>query len=187
MVVRTKTGDNVGKLLWAARFIMRKSHRWGAMLVAIPFLIVLLTGILLQLKKEWHFIQPPTSKGTPLTLDVSFDTILANSQTVPEAGIKTWKDIDRLDVRPDKGIIKVQAKNYYEIQLDSQTGKILQVAYRNSDWLEALHDGSWFHDLAKLWVFLPSAIVVLGLWISGLYLFFLPWGVKLSKKTKKSP
>jgi hypothetical protein len=176
----------VGNLLWAARFLMRKSHRWGALIVALPFLIVLVTGLLLQLKKEWHFVQPPTQKGTPWALAISFETILANSQTVPEASIKSWEDIERLDIRPDKGIIKVQAKNHYEIQLDSQNGKVLQVAYRNSDWLEAMHDGSWFHDLAKLWIFFPSAVIVLVLWISGMYLFFLPWAVKMAKKSKKS-
>jgi uncharacterized iron-regulated membrane protein len=176
----------VGNLLWAARFLMRKSHRWGALIVALPFLIVLVTGLLLQLKKEWHFVQPPTQKGTPWTLAISFETILESSQTVPEASIKSWEDIERLDIRPDKGIIKVQAKNYYEIQLDSQNGKVLQVAYRNSDWLEAMHDGSWFHDLAKLWIFFPSAVIVLVLWISGMYLFFLPWAVKMAKKSKKS-
>jgi len=84
-------------------------------------------------------------------------------------------------------MIKVQAKNYYELQIDSHSGKVLQVAYRNSDWLEAMHDGSWFHERAKLGIFLPAALIVLCLWISGMYLFFLPWGVRLGKKAKKLP
>ncbi len=29
------------------RVLMRKSHRWGAIAVAIPFLVVIVTGILL--------------------------------------------------------------------------------------------------------------------------------------------
>jgi len=41
----------VRNLLWSARFFMRYSHRWGALVVAIPFLVVLATGIVLQLKK----------------------------------------------------------------------------------------------------------------------------------------
>ncbi len=174
-------------LLWSARFFMRYSHRWGALVVAIPFLVVLATGIVLQLKKDWHFVQPPTQKGTPFHLAISFEDLLSISQTVPEAQIKSWEDIDRLDVRPDKGMIKVQAKNYYELQIDSHSGKVLQVAYRNSDWLEAMHDGSWFHERAKLGIFLPAALIVLCLWISGMYLFFLPWGVRLGKKAKKLP
>lgn len=163
---------------------MRKSHRWGAVVVAVPFLVVLVTGLILQLKKEWHFVQPPTQKGAKLQLDISFAQVLAQSQQVPEAAIKTWEDIERLDVRPDKGVIKVQAKNHYEIQLDSQSGEILQVAYRRSDWLEAMHDGSWFHESAKLYIFLPAAAIVLVLWVSGLYLFFLPVVVKMKRKPK---
>jgi uncharacterized iron-regulated membrane protein len=177
-------GIFVGNLLWAARFFMRKSHRWGAVIVAGPFLIVLITGLILQLKKEWHFVQPPTQKGTAQQLDISFAQILAQSQQVSEAAIKTWEDVERLDVRPDKGVIKVQAKNHYEIQLDSQSGEILQVAYRRSDWLEAMHDGSWFHESAKLYIFLPAAVIVLVLWVSGIYLFFLPVVVKMARKSK---
>lgn len=172
-------------LLWSARFLMRYSHRWGALAVAIPFLVVLATGILLQLKKDWHFVQPPTQKGTPYQMAISFEKVLAISQTIPEMQIKSWEDIDRLDVRPDKGMIKVQAKNHFELQIDSHSGKVLQVAYRNSDWLEAMHDGSWFHERAKLGIFLPAALIVLCLWISGMYLFFLPWVVRMGKKTRK--
>ena len=52
------------------------------------------------------------------------------------------------------------------------------MAYRRSDLIESLHDGSWFHDRAKLWVFLPTAAVVLMLWGTGIYLFFLPLAVR---------
>ncbi len=44
-----------------------------------------------------------------------------------------------------------------------------------SDWIESLHDGSWFGgEFAKLGVFLPAAAVLLGLWVTGVYLFFMP-------------
>ncbi len=171
-------------LLWECRAWMRKGHRWGALLVALPFLIVLITGLILQLKKEWHFVQPPTQRGSSAELIISFDEILRKSREVPEASIKGWEDIDRLDVRPDRGLVKVQAKSQYEIQLDSKSGEVLQVAYRRSDWLEAMHDGSWFHEKAKLYIFLPSAVVVLFLWMSGIYLFFLPVAVKLGRKSR---
>ena len=35
---------------------------------------------------------------------------MAVARTMPEAGIESWTDIDRLDVRPDKGMLKVHAK-----------------------------------------------------------------------------
>ena len=82
--------------------------------------------------------------------------------------MKTWEDIDRLDVRPGKGIIKVRGKNHWEVQLNAQTGEVLQVAYRRTDTIEAIHDGSWFFEGAKLWLFLPAAILLFVLWVTGL-------------------
>ena len=40
------------------------------------------------------------------------------------------QDIDRLDVRPGKGMLKVRCKNSWEVQIDANSGKVLQVAYR---------------------------------------------------------
>ena len=41
--------------------------------------------------------------------------------------------------------MKVRAKNNWEIQLDLEKGTILKTAFRRSDIIEQLHDGSWFH------------------------------------------
>jgi uncharacterized iron-regulated membrane protein len=164
------------------RIWMRKSHRWGAIVVALPFLVVIVTGLLLQLKKEWAWVQPPSARGESGAPAVSFEAILAATRSAPETGIQSWGDIDRLDVQPGRGIVKVQARSRWEVQVDLQTAQVLQVAYRRSDVIEALHDGSWFHDRVKLWLFLPTAAVVFGLWLTGVYLFFLPYAVRWSRR-----
>jgi uncharacterized iron-regulated membrane protein len=169
------------------RTFFRKAHRWGAVAVAVPFLLVLLTGCLLQLKKELTWVQPATKKGEAKAPSASFDTILAAVKGVPEAAVKGWGDIDRMDVRPKDGIVKVQCKNRYEVQVDFQTGKVLQVQYRRSDLIESLHDGSFFDDAFKVYVFLPVALVVLMLWFTGLYLFALPYMVKWRRKPPPPP
>jgi uncharacterized iron-regulated membrane protein len=153
----------------------RKIHHWGSIAIAVPLTIVLVTGVLLLLKKEFTWVQPPTIKGAEKGISLEFDQILAVARTVPEAGIETWDDVNRLDVRPGKGMLKVRAENSWEIQIDSTTGAVLQVAYRRSDLIESIHDGSFFGDYAKLWVFLPSALVVIVLWITGMVLFFHPY------------
>ncbi len=160
------------------RVTWRKAHRWGAALVAAPFLLVILTGILLQLKKEIPWVQPPSAKGHGTAPAVNLDAVLAAAMTVPEAGITGWADVDRIDVQPGRGLAKVQGKNRWEVQVDLGTGAVLHAAYRRSDLIEQLHDGSWFHDRAKLWVFLPAGVVVLGLWLTGAYLFVLPIAVR---------
>ncbi len=168
------------------RLWMRKLHRWGAILIALPFLVVIAAGILLQLKKDVGWVQPPTQKGVAKTPSISFAEILAAAQQVPEAGVRSWSDIDRLDVRPDLGMLKVQCKNSWEIQLDAQSGQVLQVAYRRSDLIESIHDGSWFHSRAKIWIFFPSGVIVLGLWLTGIYLFFLPHWVRWRRGRDKA-
>jgi uncharacterized iron-regulated membrane protein len=166
--------------------INRKIHQWGSILIALPLVIVLITGVLLLLKKDFAWIQPPTIKGEEKGLALNFDQVLAIARTVPAAGIETWADVDRLDVRPGKGMLKVRAENSWEIQIDTNSGQVLQVAYRRSDLIERIHDGSFFGDYAKLWVFLPSALVLIGLWVTGLVLFFHPYVVKARKRRARS-
>jgi uncharacterized iron-regulated membrane protein len=156
----------------------RKVHRWVAFGVALPAAVILGTGILLQLKKQVHWIQPIEQRGTGKAPQIDFDRILAVCQTVPEAGVKTWDDVNRLDVRPSKGMLKVWCMNNWEVQIDIVSGDVLQVAYRRSDLIESIHDGSWFHDLAKYWLFLPAGVCLLALWATGVYLFVLPYWVK---------
>jgi uncharacterized iron-regulated membrane protein len=163
----------------------RKIHYWLSIGVALPVLIVICSGLLLQVKKQSAWIQPTEQKGKSKTANLSLPQILEIAKTVPEAEIKTWDDISRLDVRPSRGILKVSAKNHWEIQIDTETGAILQTAYRRSDIIESIHDGSFFHDYVKLWIFLPSGIILLILWITGMYLFILPIWVKRRRRESK--
>jgi uncharacterized iron-regulated membrane protein len=157
---------------------MRSLHRWGSVLVAAPALVIFVSGLLLQLKKEWGWVQPPTQRGTGGPPVVSLEDVLAAARGVPDAGIAAWEDVDRLDLRPERGVVKVRGKNRWEVQVDTATGEVLQVAYRRSDLVESLHDGSWFHERAKLWVFLPTAVVLCCLYGTGVYLWLLPYLVK---------
>ncbi|MCV6604273.1 MAG: PepSY domain-containing protein, partial [Porticoccaceae bacterium] len=46
-----------------SQILYRKIHHWGSIAVALPLLVTIATGILLMLKKEITWIQPPTQKG----------------------------------------------------------------------------------------------------------------------------
>jgi uncharacterized iron-regulated membrane protein len=153
----------------------RKIHYWGAIICALPILIVLISGILLLLKKDFEWIQPSTVATESRESNLNFNDILSIVKTVEQVNITSWQDIDRLDVRQRKGVIKVRTTNQWEIQLDYATGEILKVANRRSDFIESLHDGTFFHDTAKLGIFLPAALILTLLWITGIYLFLLPY------------
>ena len=164
----------------------RKAPRWISILIAAPLLVVICTGILLLVKKQVGWIQPTTQPGSADSPSITFDQILETASGVTQAQIQDWSDIDRLDVRPQKGIVKVRSKNRWEIQIDTHSGDVLQVAFRRSDLIESIHDGSWFHENAKLAIFLPTAVLVLFLWVSGIYLFWLPHQVRISRRHRKA-
>jgi CubicO group peptidase (beta-lactamase class C family) len=154
--------------------LSRRLHRWGAVAVGLPFLVVICSGLLLQVKKQVPWVQPTEQRTGVSTPSVPWDAVLAAARAVPEAGVTGWDDIDRVDVRPSKGILKVITLSRWELQLALEDGRVLQTAYRRSDLIEQLHDGSFFGDPVKLWVFLPVGAIVFGLWLTGLYLWLLP-------------
>lgn len=138
--------------------------------------LVIGAGLLLMLKKEISWIQPPTAKGVEREAvpAMAIDDLFAVASTVPELAVTEWSELARVDVKPGKGVVKFVSENNWEAQIDTHTGEVLQVAFRRSDIIEALHDGSFFADWVKLYIFFPTGIILLALWATGVYLFFLP-------------
>ena len=123
-----------------------------------PVGVMIVKGLLLQMKKQWTWVQPPEQRGTGTLPTLSLDDILDRVKTVPGLEVDGWEDVNRLDVRPGRGMVKVWLMNNWEVQVDLSTGAILQTAYRRSDWIESIHDGSVFAgDWTKLGLFLPTA------------------------------
>lgn len=167
-----------------AQKAFRRLHYWGAAIAALPVVVILGTGLLLQVKKNITWVQPLEIRGGDGPPQVSFDQLLATAQSVPMAQVRTWEDIPRVEMRPLKGLIKLISTNNTEIQIDLTTGKLLGAATRRSDIIEAMHDGSWFHDRAKLWLFLPAGIILFGLWVTGIYLFLLPFWARRKQRAR---
>ncbi len=164
----------------------RRWHRWAAIAFAVPMLVVVVSGLLLQVKKQAPWVQPPTSAGSEpgSTPEVSWDRILLAAREEKRADVEDWDDIDRLDVRPSKGIVKIRCKSRWELQCDLATGEVLAVNFRRSDLIESFHDGSFFGDWAKLYLFLPNGLALALLWGTGIYLWWLPIGAKRKKRSK---
>lgn len=162
----------------------RKVHYWAALLIALPFGIVLATGLLLQLKKQIRWVQPAEHRGEKGHPTISLPDVLAAMRNIPEIGVSSWDHIHRVDVRPDRGMLKVTTKANWEVQLDARTAAVLQVAYRRSDLIESIHDGSWLHPAVKYAVFLPAGVVLLVMWATGLYLFVLPIAAKRRRSSR---
>ncbi len=167
--------------------LLRKIHNWSSIVIALPLIVIVGAGIFLQLKKEFEWIQPPTKEGEIRVgvPEASLHDMFNAAKSVGHAGITTWEDMDRIDFKPDKGVIKFISKTNWEVQVDTHTAEVLYVAYRRSDWIEDIHDGSFFADWVKSWVFLPVGITLLVLWLTGVYMFFLPYFKRAQKRKRK--
>lgn len=169
---------SIKRLVFALRNY-RKWHRYIGISLALFIFISSLTGILLSWKKEVDLLQPPTRKGQAKSLDqwLPLDTLaaLASSSFHQSHTDQGDNPIDRIDIRPGKGIAKVLFKNgYWEVQIDGASGAILSTQRRHSDWIEALHDGSIIADWFKWLSMNYLGIGLLFMLFSGFWLWLGP-------------
>ena len=157
------------------------------MTIAAFVLISSITGILLSLKKDVDLIQPPTKKGISKSLD-TWKPLSELGTIATTAFHKAYPDqknntIDKMDVRPSKGTVKVLfEKGYWEVQVDGEAGTVLSIARRHSDWIEQLHDGSIISDWFKLLSMNFLGIGLLLLMGSGIWLWYGPKKVRNLKR-----
>ncbi len=97
--------------------LSRKLHRWGAIIVLVPLGLVVVSGLLLQVKKQVPWVQPPTQRGTGNTPTIEFSRILEIARSVPEAAVETWDDFERIDVQPKRQLAKLICRSRWEIQI----------------------------------------------------------------------
>ncbi|WP_413560796.1 PepSY domain-containing protein [Bdellovibrio sp. HCB209] len=161
---------------------MRKWHRWISVATALPFLITLITGIILATRSFNPLIQP-TSVKLEKGLALSLDQIVEKAAAVPGSGIQSIADISRLDMRIGKGEIRIRpAKGKMQILMNAQTGDILSTEQPMTSLLVELHEGAFFGKYVQFGLFFPSFLGVLFLLVSGLVLFLIPYQVRRKRK-----
>ena len=144
---------------------MLKYHYWLGWIVIVPWIIVMASGLLLQVRYEVPWVMPVLQQGQGTVPSVEYVQVLETARQVPDYGVNEWKDVWRVYVYPNQGTTTVRAKNRQELQIDSATGEVLQVAVRRTDWLEDIHEGKW--NGLNLWLFLPVHVLSLFLWLTG--------------------
>jgi uncharacterized iron-regulated membrane protein len=171
--------------------INRRIHKWFSIPFVVFLVIIGLTAILLAWKKELNLI-PPTQKTKVEAPGqwVDIEDILAIGSSYMKDSLGKNPIIDRIDIRPDKGIAKIIYKHHFmEIQVDGYSGKILSVEKRNSDLIERIHDGSILDfifrsdsESGKLFYSTITSLVLILLGISGFFLWYYPKKIKRIKK-----
>lgn len=168
----------------------RVYHKYLGLGLALLLFISAITGLLLGWKKDAAWIQPPSQKGQSTALEEWLPphelAILARSALAEAYPQQADNPIDRLDVRPSKGIAKVLFENgYWEVQIDGATGAILSIDKRYSDFIEHIHDGSIISDLFKLGAMNLLGIGLSVMIITGLWLWYGPRRIRSMKRQRK--
>jgi hypothetical protein len=168
-------------------------HRKIAIVLFIFFLIMSVSGLLLGIKKQTRLLAP-TQKGTSpdlsqwLSLDSLRQKAIAYLRDSVSASLQAR--IDRIDVRPDNGIVKFTFRDHYRgLQLDGVTGRLLSVETRKSDFIEQIHDGSIVdrvfglgNDEAKITYNLVMGTSLAMLVLTGFWLWYGPKRLRRIRK-----
>jgi hypothetical protein len=165
----------------------RKIHRiTGAALFAF-FFVLGATGLLLGWKKNsGGYLLAKSHRGTSTELAhwLPLDSLHRQAVRLLRDSVSAALDpsIDRIDVRPDKGMVKFTfADHYTALQLDGATGRLLHIEQRRADFIEHLHDGTvidrllgvsdgWF----KLFYTTLMGVALILFTITGFWLWYGP-------------
>ena len=175
--------------------IFRKVHRATGAALFIFFFIIAITGILLGWKSHSSdLIAPQSYTGSSNNLHewLPVDSLHKKAVVLLKDSISPdlSPDLDRIDIRKDKGMVKFIFENHtWEIQLDGATGTVLNIGKRHSDFIEDLHDGTvldtWFNTSTKPLRVVYNSIMGLALLLFTITGFWLWYGPKRLKKHRK--
>lgn len=169
----------------------RTIHRTTGALLFVVFLFISITGLLLGWKKHsGELLLAKTYTGTTPDLKrwLPLDSLeaCAISEAKRALGAHHKPEVDRMDVRKEKGTVKfVFTEAYLGIQVDGATGRILHVEHRTSDLIENIHDGSLLdrylgtsNGQIKLVYTTVSGLALLLFTITGFWLWYGPKWMK---------
>jgi uncharacterized iron-regulated membrane protein len=176
--------------------LFRKVHRSTGAMLFIFFFFISVSGLLLGWKKHSNgILMAKSHKGSSVELKdwLSLDSLHRNAckylADSVSSGLST--EIDRIDIRKDKGMLKFVFRNHYTaLQLDGASGKLLLIETRNADMIEDIHDGSILDNIfgtsAEPFKLIYTSIMGLALLLFTITGFWLWYGPKLMKKQLKS-
>jgi hypothetical protein len=155
-------------------------------ITTVGLIAISITGILLNHKRGLGLMADVPGEATaPFSESISVERMAqAALEAAPQAAKKDWKTgdpvdiglIDRMDVRPRNGYVKVRLRDKasMEMTVDIATGKVLHTGRRGDVFLEKLHTGEAFGGVSFVILSdIAAAALVLTL-ITGYWLWLVP-------------
>lgn len=160
-------------------------HLWLGVVATLTLVSISITGVLLNHKRGLGLMpEVPHQTDAPLRASVSLDSLARSALlAAPIAARDGWNGgmpvdpalIDRMDVRPRNGFVKVRLRDRSntEVTVDLATGRTLHVGARNDVFLEKLHSGEIFGDGFVLLSDVGAIALIVTL-ITGYWLWLAP-------------
>ena len=165
-------------------------HLWLGVVSTVALIAIAVTGVLLNHKRGLGLMpEVPNEPRGSFSSTVSLER-LAHAALVaaPEASRPGWSPtdsvdislIDRMDVRPRDGFVKVRLRDKasMEMTVDIHTGQVIHVGRRGDVFLEKLHTGEIFGGQPFVILSDIAAIALVLALITGYWLWLVP---KLSR------
>jgi uncharacterized iron-regulated membrane protein len=142
----------------------RTWHAYVGLVAALPLLVIVVTGLILQLRNQFEGIQPKTVtiKLVEGKSALSMEEVLAK---FPQG------NVEQIIYRPRKGNYSVRLKDGSEVQMHPQTGEVVKDSPRRSGFLIDIHQGSWLGPLGQYVVHFGAGLSLIFLLFSGVLLF----------------
>lgn len=151
------------------------THLWGGVAATGILVVVSVTGILLNHKRGLDLMPDVDHQPSGEFRDALPLATLAAAATAAAPPDAAAAGVDRMDVRPDDGLVKVRFDDprVIEVTVDLHTGEVLHVGERNDVFIEKMHSGEIFGDL---WILLSdaAAIFILAALVTGCWLWLYP-------------
>ena len=160
----------------------------------VSLIAIAITGILLNHKRGLGLMpdvphEPTGAFAAALPLDRLASAALA---AAPAASRPGWsvgdavdiRQIDRMDVRPRNGVVKVRLRDKasMEMTVDINSGRVLHVGRRGDVFLEKLHSGEAFGGLPFVILSDIAAVALVLTLLTGYWLWLVP---KLSRQSAR--
>lgn len=147
-------------------------HLWGGVITALAVTVIAVTGVMLNHKRGLGLMPDVPGPGGGLAGAPSLEALAAAATRALGDGAAP---IDRMDVRPDDGLVKVRFDDpeVTEVTLALSDGSVLHVGPRRDVFMEKLHSGEIFGDG---WILLSdvAAVALVVLLATGFWLWLLP-------------
>jgi uncharacterized iron-regulated membrane protein len=143
---------------------IRALHRKLSLYTFIPLGIILVSGIVLQLRNQFEWIQPSL-----IETKADQSPLLAPQALIQKLNLNE-KEIEQIIYKPSKNNASVRLKSGEEIQLNAQTGDVLKRAIRRTNLLIDIHQGSILGPFGQYGIYLLTGLGMIILYMTGLNL-----------------